>query len=256
MVNSELFAEIDKQRREIKARSALALAKHLPEPIEPEPIARKFNRYFQKLAPEIRDMIWALEACRPRLIAVCGVSRHLKFPSSNTLPAILHVCSESRRVGLAFYEQLWVRNAKINAELPQLYINPACDTIVFDQLETIRFFLKNARPDSGDLRQIAISAKDFTFFVKFFLRQFSQIHELVLIRDMDEEYGDLKFVELSSYPWKTNGELLLQFHSSLLLRHFYSSRERKAWAPKNKVPDYLVDGEQIKTNHFCKCCGR
>jgi hypothetical protein len=102
---------------------------------------------FNKFPKEIRDAVWQLAACEPRVVEVEFVVKRTngrlnhnernkyqidhRLKSEALTPAILHTCIESRTMGKKFYERLPSR------EFQDIYISWDNDTIVFDDIPSL-----------------------------------------------------------------------------------------------------------------------
>lgn len=60
-------------------------------------VLKQRKNYFERLPPEIREMIWLL-AVPVQLLAFEGVSEMTPAPSALSIPTVAHLCQESRRV--------------------------------------------------------------------------------------------------------------------------------------------------------------
>ncbi|KAH6679628.1 hypothetical protein B0J14DRAFT_303042 [Halenospora varia] len=101
---------------------------------------------FGKLPLELQTKIWKAAAEEPHIIVIHSRPRSLKwtFFSPTPPPAILHVCSESRRIGLQKYTPRF-RNARTYSASPKMtYIN-------FDN--DILYFKKNPNRYKCDCRE-------------------------------------------------------------------------------------------------------
>ena len=96
---------------------------------------------FPKLPPELRRKIWK-EACfEPRIVEVdisiyptilTALSVDCDYETQTPTPAILHVCSESRQIGLKHYDRIFRRASFFNAkDLKEhiIYVNFEQDTV-------------------------------------------------------------------------------------------------------------------------------
>ncbi|KAF4624178.1 hypothetical protein G7Y89_g13997 [Cudoniella acicularis] len=100
-----------------------------------------------KLSGELRNIIWTLAANEPRVVEVkCDEKRYQKlkfkcnpFYSTTLVPAILHVCRESRSLGLKFYTQLPSFGDRRRHK--ETFINWQMDFLALDSL-TLSYFDK------------------------------------------------------------------------------------------------------------------
>lgn len=97
--------------------------------------------YFPKLPLELRTMIWELVAEEPRVLIVRARSNQGLCAS---IPPILHICSESRAIGLENYSYAFkeeeseyveasTSDEKVNMISPGIYFNFERDTLYFPQ---------------------------------------------------------------------------------------------------------------------------
>lgn len=69
---------------------------------------------FPRFPVELRNMVWDLAACDPRIVEIGGYQtknkrmrkKEFRFTSKTLVPSVLHVCSESRACGVKHYEKL------------------------------------------------------------------------------------------------------------------------------------------------------
>lgn len=110
------------------------------------------NLTFSDLAPEIRLKIWKAICLAPRMVDVWQVEKDINMPyphcgtfqykSHCPIPAVLHVCHESRYEGLKYYTlgfgreaERWTVDQGVYKEFrpvqlpPRIYFNPQVDVI-------------------------------------------------------------------------------------------------------------------------------
>jgi hypothetical protein len=89
---------------------------------------------FPRFPVELRNMVWDLAACDPRIVEIGGYQttnkrmrkKEFRFTSKTLVPSILHVSSESRSCGMKHYETL-----SFGERFTGTFINWAVDFVIF-----------------------------------------------------------------------------------------------------------------------------
>jgi hypothetical protein len=127
VINPRLFSEQENTRQESFKNSLSKNSTEACPPLE----SRKYFFPFKKLPTELRQEIWKLElaAREPRIVKIYYDDKKKKtqIRSKTGVPVTLHVCSESREIGLQVYKKLVVNNyftgTFVEWERDMIYIN-------------------------------------------------------------------------------------------------------------------------------------
>lgn len=99
---------------------------------------------FPELPPEIREPIWRHVASHERVVGIREEEDKDHFCSDALVPAMLHVNSEARGIGLTLY----IIKLGTPDDFDQTYINPLADAVVVGDMRTFRHLL-----DINDIRE-------------------------------------------------------------------------------------------------------
>lgn len=80
---------------------------------------------FESLPAELRELMWKYATLERRLISAGVVNRRWKQTSNDPVPNILHVCKQSRNIGLKYFQPLLTTPTGI----PRLYFNAQIDIL-------------------------------------------------------------------------------------------------------------------------------
>jgi hypothetical protein len=100
--------------------------------------------YFVKLPNEVQNRIWEMLAEEPRIVAINTKTNSGLWSS---IPPILHVCSESRSVGLKHYTLTLESQTHLRAETPKIEINVLPPRVYFNFERDTLYFRENWNKD-------------------------------------------------------------------------------------------------------------
>ena len=182
VVNPQLYSEQESKRQECFKKTISKKSSAVCPPLE----SRKYFFPFKKLPPELRQEIWKLELAtrEPRIIKLYHDEKKARAPirSKTGVPIILHVCSESRMLGLRAYKPL-----VINGYFTGTFIEWERDVIYINNdkcLETL-MALPEMRSGVAELNQmchrLALDDRGLWSFVEDFdaNTHFPELEELV-----------------------------------------------------------------------------
>jgi hypothetical protein len=154
------------------------------------------------MKPRLRLDIWKKAAPEERIIEIIfnkkyQKNRQAKLQTASPTPTILHVCTESREVGLKIYSKL-----VINDRFMRTFICWDTDTILMDP-ETERRLLDKKElfnAENSEFRQncknVAIMGLDVEYYVKMLIlkkQAFSQLKKLIAVSGHGKREESAKF---------------------------------------------------------------
>ncbi|TAQ89483.1 hypothetical protein B7494_g2149 [Chlorociboria aeruginascens] len=160
-------------------------------------VSRRTFKPFPKLPTELRLQIWKFASWAPRTIELNFCIVDEKFIDFGHPPAILHVCRESREVGLSFYSLSF----GTTKQPPEIYFNPLTDLVYLgtrqydDEIDAIiKYFCSGVESGTPHdyIRHLAFSEDhwsciglsshgDVRHRLRKFLRAFLDLETLVLV---------------------------------------------------------------------------
>jgi hypothetical protein len=151
--------------------------------------------HFPQLPQELRLEIWNIMLAEPRKVNIDCKKRRLlqrrvveSWHADQRVPPLLHVCSESRFLGLSYYTPYFTTDTSSKA----IYLNFERDMICFP--DGVIGYL--AKREKNGIRNMVLNSKDVDYFGHFnmeFILQMEGLREL-------EIWGD----GTNSAPWHNN----------------------------------------------------
>ncbi|PVH86854.1 hypothetical protein DL98DRAFT_640537 [Cadophora sp. DSE1049] len=145
--NRALWLQIEADKRRIRDADKTALVQFETGQKRPG------FTLFRKLPSDLRSEIWCLAAMESRVVEVIVIDtgktvwvRQLFRFASNTLPAMLHVCFEARKVGLKLYTQInrYARERDDTTIIGRTFVNFNTDIILLETVDTVKRFSNSA----------------------------------------------------------------------------------------------------------------
>jgi hypothetical protein len=160
------------------------------------PQGRRFT-VFSNLPYELQNMVWTIAACEPRVVEIDTYTTYfrknekkkteLRCLSRTLVPAILHVCSRSRKMALKLYERICFRDHFTGS-----YINWACDYIRVIS-STYKILIRNSFKNLTDLSEIYRKCRrlvmDKYSFMIGWSTKFKSLEEVVILFGVTECRG-------------------------------------------------------------------
>lgn len=206
----------------------------------------------EKLPKEIRLVVWNLVASGPRLIELeCTQPRDWSYRShaystvfSERVPAMLHVCSEARGVGMEQYELSFGTSWVVDGppferfevtSAPKIYMNPRCDVVLPISMGEWGYdggLMKMRLLFQSGLRRVAIEFSGVRMYRKDIVDSGHYFDEIIIyVYLVSPDYGDRGVPPYAApyYPARLESLRLVSFNQEM--KHAVSASTFKPEPP-------------------------